>query len=157
MIFADDNSLDNFWRNYPEIKQFIDNMNAVEHWVLDDVDNAQLDFNQWAEQLDQSTLKEINKKGEQLLVILGLMSTSRAIFVLNQLKQHCRPLASTLTTIAIQKANNKKLSRFCTIYLDRVTVTETQEVFQSVFDTDRLTRVYKSLKEANKEVGDLHG
>ena len=155
-IQIDDGALDAFWSQYPDIKEFVDNLNAVEHWVLDDVDNHQIDLMNWAESLDENMLRTLNEKGKELLIILGSMSSDRAIFVLNQLIVYCPPLISTLSTIAVQNARHKTLSKYSTIFLDRLTVTETQDVFKSIFDPNRLARVYASIKQTSKEVGKLN-
>ena len=154
-IKVHDQAVSEYWSEQPETVLFIKKMEMEESWVLDGEMDSLSDIEVWAGSLTAAKISEIYERGESLLVILGLMKSSRAFYLLKQLSEIVPSLMNNLTTLSMRYKKHPKYGRYATIFLERMHASEIQNSLKVIFDIDRLGILYHAISTVKKEKGGI--
>ena len=140
-----------------EIRDVLKSMESAEHWVADKDPEVLAAIEEWLSKLDEDLIDDLSDSPEDLHFIHGMMSSSRAMILINLLENEEPGITTDLLYSAIHEIDkNGDKAEFERVFRDRIVCLYRLNLLGRVFSKERIESVKTSVTNAVAEYGCLY-
>lgn len=123
-------------------------MENVEHWVVDDISSCKDKISDFGQKLETAKRDVLSNNAEKLIHLMGYMSSSKSIRVMNWLDEMHPGLSVHFTMEAKRLSPSLKTAA---LMMDRLSTIKSLSLIGKVFAPNRAKLINELLKEDNSK------
>lgn len=146
-------AVDFYWKGKdPRMLKILTMMEAVEPWVVDDVESVSKELVDFGKKISQAKTTQLSKNAEDIIVVMTYIFSSRSMRLLNWIDESFPGLSFHY----VMEARSKEDWEAGRLLLDRLKTIKTLSLLALIFSPMRTRLISGLLDEDNEDEDDLN-